>query len=107
MVEAVGWDMYDPRMTLKGTLVETVHLGDCCYIAADGIHFTDATETIHGCALMAGVLGDEIVLITHGRLKMVDIQVPGVLVYGPDGGSGAPPDESGAGKVCGFAIRRS
>lgn len=104
MVEAVGWDMYDPRLTVKGTALEVIHLGDCCYIDADGVRYTDATEKINGCALKAYAIGDEVTLITHGRLRMVTAQVPGAEVSGPNGGTGTPPDDAGGGRACGFAI---
>jgi len=105
MVEAVGWDMYDPRLTIKGKAAEALGLGDCAYIHTDGlIYYTDAETKINGCALKAVAVDDEVTLITHGRLRMVTAQTPGAQVKGPSGGSGTPPDDGGAGLVCGFAI---
>jgi len=110
--EAVGWDMYDPRMTLKATVKtgQTVGIGDCCYIDGNGvINVSDTDEDkCHGCALMAATGGDELVLITHGRLKMVTEQIPGALVYPQDTTAdiGSPPDDLLTGTIepCGFAI---
>jgi len=110
--EAVGWDMYDPRMTLKATVKtgETVGIGDCCYIDSNGyINVSDTSQDkTHGCALMAASAGDELVLVTHGRLKMVTEQTPGALVYPQDtaDGTGSPPDDAQAGteEPVGFAI---
>ncbi len=109
---AVGWDMYDPRMTLKATVKtgETVGIGDCCYIDSNGfINVSDTDEDkTHGCALMAANALDELVLVTHGRLKMETEQTPGALVYPQDtaSGTGSPPDDARAGteEAVGFAI---
>ncbi len=105
MVEAVGWDMYDPRLTIKGKAAEALSLGDCAYIHTDGlIYYTDATEDIDGCALKAVAVGEEVTLVTHGRLRMVTAQTPGSAVQGPNGGSGTPPDDGGGGRICGMVI---
>jgi hypothetical protein len=105
MVEAVGWDMYDPRLTIKGRAAEALGLGDCAYLHTDGlIYYTDATEDVHGCALKAVEIDDEVTLVTHGRLRMVTAQTPGNPVMGPNGGSGTPPDDGGGGRLCGMAI---
>jgi len=116
MVEAVGWDMYDPRLTVKAMVALlgaqtgaafTVGIGDCCYIDGNGaIQVSEDTEDkCHGCALEAAVGGDELVLVTHGRLRMVTAQTPGGNVMSPHAGAdtGAPPDDAGAGPIVGFA----
>jgi len=110
--EAVGWDMYDPRMTIKATVKtgETVGIGDCCYIDSNGfINVSDTTiDKTHGCALMAANAGDELVLVTHGRLRMVTEQTPAAFVYAQDtiAGTGSPPDDTQASgyEPVGFAI---
>lgn len=110
--EAKGWDMYDPRMTLKATVKtgETVGIGDCCYIDGNGfINVSDTSiDKTHGCALMAAIAGNELVLVTHGRLKMVTEQTPGNFVYAQDtaDGTGSPPSETKASSYepVGFAI---
>ncbi|TEU08468.1 hypothetical protein E3J20_08520 [Candidatus Bathyarchaeota archaeon] len=117
MVEAVGWDMYDPRLSIKATVAAlgaqtaaafTIDIGDCCYIDGNGeIQVSETTEDkCHGCALMAATGGDELVLITHGRLKMVTAQTPGSDVKSPHAGAdvGQPPDDGGGGQVVGFAV---
>jgi len=109
--EAIGWDMYDPRMTLKATVATgvTVHLGYCCRINSSGEIVVDLSgggteERVHGCALKAASAGDELVLITHGRLKVVDTQIMGDLVYGQQEANGSCPNTNAAGKQVGFAI---
>ncbi|GAG95137.1 unnamed protein product [marine sediment metagenome] len=119
MVEAVGWDMYDPRLTLKanvkqyfddGTTVYAIAIGDCCYIDGNGlIQLSDADKsTVHGCALMAAVGGDELTLVTHGRLRMVTAQTPGDDIKSDnteaDGGGEPPSTTNATGSVCGYAI---
>jgi len=116
---AVGWDMYDPRMTIKATVAMLgtdtaaafdIDIGDCCFINGSGeIEVTDhSVSKTHGCALMAAEGGDELVLITHGRLKMVTEQTPGALVYPQDTAVdvGSPPDDTLYSTMppCGFAI---
>ncbi|GAH74460.1 unnamed protein product, partial [marine sediment metagenome] len=63
-------------------------------------------DKCHGCALQAAVGGDELVLVTHGRLRMVTAQTPGADVKSPHAGAdvGQPPDENGGGQVVGFAV---
>ena len=113
---AKGWDMYDPRLTIKATVAAlgaqggaafTIDIGDCCYIDGNGaIQVSEDTEDkCHGCALKAAVGGDELVLITHGRLKMVTAQTPGHNVYSQHAGqdTGSPPDDTSAGPIVGFA----
>jgi len=104
---AVGWDMYDPRMTLKGTAGEDgIEVGVCCWIHTDGlIYLTDnIQDRIHGCALTAANEGDELTLITHGRLKVVDTNTIGALIYGQANAGGSVPNTTVAGQVCGFSI---
>ncbi len=116
-VVAVGWDMYDPRLTIKATVAAlgaqtaaafTIDIGDCCYIDGNGdIQVSEDTQDrCHGCALMAAEGGDELVLVTHGRLKMETAQTPGADVMSPHAGAdvGQPPDDGGAGPVVGFAV---
>jgi len=109
--EAVGWDMYDPRMTLKATVATgvTVNLGYCCRINNVGEIVVDlsgggAEERVHGCALTAAGAGDELVRVTHGRLKVVDTQIMGDLVYGQQEANGSCPNTAGNGKQVGFAV---
>ena len=109
--EAVGWDMYDPRMTLKATVATgvTVHLGYCCRINVSGEIVVDLSgggteERVHGCALTAAGAGDELVLVTHGRLKVVDTQIMGDLVWGQEEANGSCPNTLELGKQIGFAI---
>ena len=107
---AIGWDMYDPRLTLKGTVVstDTLFVGACCYIDANGyINLTDDAggfDRIHGCALTAANPGDEVTLITHGRLKVVDTNTIGALIYGQADSGGTVPNTNVSGQICGFAI---
>ena len=105
---AVGWDMYDPRMTLKATVVstDTLFVGACCYIDANGyINLSDNGEDrIHGCALTAANPGDEVVLVTHGRLKVVDTNTIGALIYGQQNAGGTVPNTTTTGQICGFSI---
>ena len=103
--EAVGWDMYDPRLTVKGTLAEAIGLGDCCWIHTDGlVYLSDNVEDkCNGCGLTAGAIGDEITLVTHGRLRMVTAQTPGANVLSCGLSGGGPPDDGGSGPIVGFA----
>ena len=116
-VVAQGWDMYDPRLTVKATVAAlgaqtaaafVIDIGDCCYIDGNGdIQVSETTQDrCHGCALMAAEGGDELVLVTHGRLKMVTAQTPGNDVMSPHAGAdvGQPPSDGGAGQVVGFAV---
>jgi len=106
--EAVGWDMYDPRLTLKGTVVstDTIFVGACCYIDSNGyVNLTDdGQDRVHGCALTTANPGDEVVLITHGRLKVKDTNTIGALIYGQAASGGNVPNTNVSGQVCGFAI---
>ena len=109
--EAVGWDMYDPRMTLKATVATgvTVNKGYCCRIDNAGEIVVDLSgggteERVHGCALTDASAGDELVLVTHGRLRVVDTQIMGDLVYGQQQANGSCPNTAAAGKQVGFAI---
>ena len=106
--EAVGWDMYDPRMTLKGTVVstDTLFVGACCWIDSNGyVNLSDNGEDrIHGCALTAANAGDEVVLVTHGRLKVVDTNTIGALIYGQQNADGSVPNTTTTGQICGFSI---
>jgi len=106
LYEAVGWDMYDPRMTLKAEAGEAIEKGACCWIHTDGlIYLTDNVEDrIHGCALTDASSGDELVLITHGRLKVVDTNTIGALVYGQQNNGGSVPNTTATGQICGFSI---
>ena len=109
---AVGWDMYDPRMTVKATVKsdQTIDIGDCCWIDSNGlINVSDTDQDrCHGCALEAATGGDELTLVTHGRLKMVTAQEEGNLVYAQDTTAliGSPPDDTQAASYApvGFAI---
>jgi len=105
---AVGWDMYDPRMTLKGTVVstDTLFIGACCYIDSNGyINLTDnLVNTVHGCALTAANPGDEVTLVTHGRLKVVNTNTIGALAYGQAAAGGNVPFTNTSGQKCGFCI---
>lgn len=115
MVVAVGWDMYDPRLTIKGKAATAFEIGYCGYIkSSDGLLYATATdfngsavETVHGCALKKAAIDDELVLITHGRLKMVTEQTEGNLIKGPtvtDSEGVSPPSTTLTGRTCGFAI---
>ena len=104
--EAVGWDMYDPRMTLKGVTAEDITKGCCCWIGSNGlIYLTDnIINTVHGCALTTEAAGNELVLVTHGRLKVVDTNTIGALAKGQQNDGGSVPNTNSAGQVCGFCI---
>lgn len=110
MVTAVGWDMYDPRLTVKAVLAEALGIGDCGFIHTDGLIYAsdDNQSRCHGCALEAGAVDDMIVLVTHGRLRMVTAQTPGAPVYTQHAGAGvgSPPDDTdpGSHNPVGFAI---
>ena len=106
LYEAVGWDMYDPRMTLKATTAEDIEKGACCWIHTDGlIYLTDnISNTVHGCALTTEALGNELVLVTHGRLKVVDTNTIGALARGQQNDGGSVPNTTAAGQICGFCI---
>jgi len=106
---AVGWDMYDPRLTLKGTAGEDdIEVGACCWISGSygEIFLTDdAMSIVHGCALTRADEGDELVLVTHGRLRVPDDNTIGAAVYGQiNPGRGSAPNVTVSGNVCGFAI---
>ena len=105
--EAVGWDMYDPRLTTKVVLAEACDIADCMYVHTDGLaYLSDNDEDkCHGCALKAGAIGDTMTLIRNGRLRMVTAQTPGANVMTPNLGSGvgSPPDDAGAGPIVGYA----
>ena len=105
---AVGWDMYDPRMTLKGEAGEDdIGIGACCWISSTNgeIYLSDdATSIIHGCALTEANDGDELVLVTHGRLRVTDSNTPGINVYGQLNAGGSAPNDTISGAVCGFSI---
>ena len=107
---AVGWDMYDPRMTLKGTVVstDTLFVGACCYIDSDGyINLTDNGEDkVHGCALTAANPGTEVTLVTHGRLKVATTpaNTKGALAYGQNAAGGNVPFTNTNGHIVGFCI---
>ena len=106
LFSAVGWDMYDPRMTLKAAAAEAISVGECCWIHTDGlIYISDNIEDrVHGCALTTAAIGDELVLVTHGRLKVVDTNTIGNLAYGQADANGSAPNTTAAGQVCGFCI---
>ncbi len=103
---AIGWDMYDPRMTLKAVTAEAITMGTCCWIDTDGlVYLTDNGEDrIHGCALTTEAAGNEIVLVTHGRLKVVDTNTIGALIYGQQNAGGSVPNTTTTGQICGFSI---
>jgi hypothetical protein len=116
---AIGWDMYDPRLTIKATVAALgaqggaaflIDIGDCCYIDGSGdIQVSEDTEDkCHGCALMAASGGDELVLITHGRLKMETAMTPGSNVFSNHAGqdTGSPPVDTSVGgsPIVGFAV---
>jgi len=104
---AVGWDMYDPRLTLKGEAGEDdIEVGACCHISTNGeIWLTDNnTSIVHGCALTSADDGDELVLVTHGRLRVATSNTPGAQVYGQINDGGSVPDDNAEGNVVGFAI---
>jgi len=94
-VIAVGWDMYDPRLTVKATLAEDLPIGGCGWIDTDGlIYASDNSQSrCHGCALEAGVAGEKVVLVTYGRLRVADTFEEGTLVYTQEAGdgTGSPP----------------
>ena len=100
--------MYDPRMTLKGTAGEDdIEVGACCWFNSTNgdIYLTDdATSIIHGCALTSADDGDELVLVTHGRLRVTDSNTPGALVYGQRNVGGSAPNVVTTGNVCGFSV---
>ena len=106
LFEAVGWDMYDPRMTLKAAAGEDIEKGACCWIHTDGLIYLsdDSEDKVHGCALTDAKSGDELVLVTHGRLKVVDTNTIGNLAYGQANDGGSVPNTTNAGHVCGFCI---
>ena len=104
---AVGWDMYDPRLTLKGEAAEDdIGVGACCWISTNGeIYLTDDIQSrVHGCALTAADDGDELVLVTHGRLRVTDSNAMGALVYGQLNEGGSAPNATTDGNVCGFSV---
>jgi len=104
--------MYDPRLTLKGTAGEDdIEVGACCWISAsygDIFLCDDAVSIVHGCALTRADEGDELVLITHGRLRVADDNVIGAQVYCQhNAGRGSAPNTSIHGNVCGFSIENN
>jgi len=110
MVTAVGWDMYDPRLTVKGVLAEVLPIGGCGFIHTDGLIYAsdDDDDKCHGFALEAGAVGDMIVLVTYGRLKVEDTFDEGTLVYTQHAGSGtgSPPGttDPGSHHAVGYTI---
>lgn len=107
VVVATGWEMYDLRSTVKGQVYnETILIGQCCYIDANGINLSDDDASkCHGVALKNAVAGDKLVLVTEGRLLVQTAQVPGADVKSPKEGSGvgSAPDDGGTGSKVGFA----
>jgi hypothetical protein len=109
---SVGWDMYDPRMTIKATVLDgltDIFVGDCCRIDSNGYITTDlgngANNRVHGLALTTAKALDKLVLVTHGRLKVEDTQADiGDLVNGPNTTAASSPNTALTGHPCGFAI---
>ncbi len=103
--EAVGWDMYDPRLTTKVILAEACDLADCMYIHTDGLAYLsdNGEDKCHGCALEAGSIGDAMTLVRNGRLRMVTAQTPGANVLSCGAAGGSPPDDGNSGPIVGYA----
>jgi len=101
MVTAIGWDMYDPRLTVKGELAEALPIGGCGFIHTDGLIYAsdDDESKCHGFALEAGAVGDIIVLVTYGRLRVSDTFDEGTNVFTQHAGSaiGSAPGTTNAG----------
>ncbi len=105
--EAVGWDMYDPRLTTKVQLApdEACDLGDCVYVHTDGLGYLsdNGEDKCHGCALDAQPGSAWVTLVRNGRLRMVTAQVPGANVMSNATSGGGPPDDDGGGPIVGYA----
>lgn len=106
-VVATGWEMYDLRSTIKAVTGEAIGIGMCCYIHSDGLIYVSDTDEdkCHGCALKAAALGDSLVLVLEGRLRVQTAQTPGANVMSQQlaSGTGSAPDDAGAGPKVGFA----
>lgn len=108
--KSVGWDMYDPRMTIKATVnadVVKVYKGYACQINSSGEIIVDLSgdDRVHGLALTDANPGDKLVIVTHGRLKTVHAQdTIGDIAYGGTDADGCTPDTILTGTPCGWAI---
>lgn len=107
-IVATGWDMYDPRNSLKAEAAEAISMGEGCYINNDGlIYICDniVTDKCHGYALTDAADGDMLVLVTHGRLRVQTAQTQGNKAYsGNFAGGTAPSTTFVTGIVVGTAI---
>lgn len=105
----VSWDMYDPRMTLRGIVdaLDTLTRGEACYFHTDGtIRSCDngKSDLFHGCALKDYAAGTMATLITHGRLNVTTAQTIAGEALVPNTSGGGPPDTAGGGSaVAGWA----
>lgn len=109
MVTAIGWDMYEPRTTLKAVAVETIEKGESVYIHTDGlVYVVDNTKSdvCHGWALEAAAAGDYLTIVTEGRLNIVTTQTIGARVYTGNVAGGSAPSTTLAavGVICGYAV---
>lgn len=108
-VEAVGWDMYQPRSTIKVEAAEAIGKGECCYILnTDGLaYLCDAGENnkCHGVALNGVAAGEMVTLVTDGRLRVATAQTIGNQAFsGNINGGTAPTTTLATGIVVGMAI---
>jgi len=102
-----GWDMYDPRMTVKAEAAEIITKGYACYIASDGKAYlcdNSVNNMFHGCALQTVAAGEKVTLVTHGRLYTTVAQTIGNKAKSTTSSGGAVPSTTLSGIVCGTAI---
>jgi len=104
----ISWDMYEPRTTLKAIAAEDMTRGESAYISTDGLAYvTDNTKSdqFNGCVLKDTLAGEEVVLVTHGRLNVTALQtIGGKAVVSNASGGGPPGTAAGGTAAAGFAI---
>jgi len=102
-----GWDMYEPRSTIKAEAAEAIKACYACYIASDGkAYLCDNTvnNMVHGVALKAVAAGEQVVLVTHGRLYVTILQTIGNKAKVTTSSGGNVPSTTLSGVTCGSAI---
>jgi hypothetical protein len=104
----VGWDMYDPRSTIKAEAAEAITAGYACYIHTDGKAYLDdnsVNNQVHGVALIDAAVGELVTLVTHGRLYTTATQTIGNKAKVSNQAGGGLPSTAGSGTAtAGFAI---
>ena len=103
----VGWDMYDPRTTIKVEAAEDLGIGKGCYIASDGKAYLDdnsVSNMVHGVPLKSVKAGEQVVLVTHGRLYTTVLQTIGNKAKVSTASGGAVISTTLSGVTAGFAI---